>query len=138
MNPDSLTTFIATEKLAFMNTAATASMAWWTSSVLFSGAIIGGVWSKRNELAKWPHLRTLRTLLSVFFGSIVAYGFALLIYLEVLRRDLAHLLNAPTPFDTEIRTFQASALLGTSSFVIVLYTWLRLSIVLRDIRHVKR
>lgn len=120
--------FLLERKLDFLKEIAQACMLWWVSSVVFCGTVIAAVWSKWEKLKEQKVIRWLGIVLCVFFSSIVAFGYLVIVYLwnlEIELADVAKKLNLPDRnFQYELLTFRRAIWAGTSSFILVWIAWI--------------
>lgn len=120
---------ILEQKLAYLNTVANVCMLWWVSSVVFSTTVLAGLWNQRGKLdMSFLFKFGLGSLVTIFFCTIVGFGIAVILYIRSLRSDLSNNLRSlgcpESHFDSELTAFRRAMLLGTSSFVLVLFSWL--------------
>ena len=115
-------------KVAFLVACVNACMLWWVSSVVFCGSVLSTTYAKRNQITKLKNFNWFAGIVAVFFFTIVAFGFGVT-YLMARERsqtaDLLKMLNVQGDlYSTEFYIFQFGIMLGTTSFVLVLITWI--------------
>lgn len=73
-----------------LNAASSAGITWWVSATVLCAAILGAVWTKRQELTEMsiPALRTLGGLVTFFLISIIGFGVAMVWYTWELGSEL--------------------------------------------------
>ena len=135
--------FLLEQKIACVNMAGNACMAWWVSSVVFCGSIMAGVWLERKELIKSNIFYPLGVALGFFFAGVVLFGVLMTWrYLCNLGKDMSVLeklylgnpgkeisalkkkLKIKTFFFTELSTFKWAMVIGTVSFFFILVLWI--------------
>ena len=113
----------------------TTGMTWWVSSVVFCGSILAGTWIKHAELAQLRFINWFCSIVLIFLLSIVIFGVWLSITFGKLGRDikelsaqLALIANIDAYHarlrDSEYKLLPGGTLLGTSSFVLIVFTWI--------------
>jgi hypothetical protein len=120
--------FFVEQKLQSFNNICSLCMAWWTSSVVFSAAIVSGVWLKKDQIVRLPYFALLGAVIGVFFVSLVVFGGFIFAYSFYVDRELARLLisagAAPDLFHFEAFLLRISIADAISSFLLIIVAWL--------------
>lgn len=113
------------EKLEFLRSMYELNMLWWVSAVVFCATMLGFIWAKRVDIYKMKNRKTLAVLIYVFLISVGLYGLISITYgcitMSAMREALP--IEYSTLFDPEYKIFIYSMMVGTSSFIIVVYLW---------------
>src|SRR5205807_1734937 len=83
--------FFVTQKLQSFNNICSLCMAWWTSSVVFSAAIVSGVWLKKKQILELEYFHLLGAVIAVFFISLIVFGGFIFAYTFYVDRELSSL-----------------------------------------------
>ena len=119
--------FLLEQKISFVNMVGNVLMTWWVSSVVFCGTTLAAVWLNRKELVDSGVIGWLGFLLLVFFSSIVYFGILITQYIDKVSKEISVLgkeLNSEFFFSYELSNFKRAIITGTTSFVLVLITWI--------------
>lgn len=126
------------EKYLVFDMFANIGMSWWVSGVVFCGTILAGCWIKRETIICIPYFHLFCTTVSVFYISIVFFGFFMSYHTARLGADIASLLIAaghPDPTSrTEFACITYGYIIGTSSFILISLCWFILWRILADLR----
>lgn len=121
---------LTAELMESLRAAGAIGMTWWVSSTVLCAAILGGVWSQREDLRRLRSatLRWLNGLVILFFTSIVLFGVTMIWFSATLGAELVVACRAP-----ELTCGTAASawgwastlgfLIGTTSFVGYLFAW---------------
>jgi hypothetical protein len=115
-------------KAALFSTIINNCMLWWVSSVVFCGSVLSATFLKRNEIESLKNLKWFLGIVGFFFVTIVAFGSCVGIMIVQVSSQMSGILkelSMPTDsFATEFHMFESGMWLGTSSFVLILVTWI--------------
>jgi phage shock protein PspC (stress-responsive transcriptional regulator) len=120
--------FLVTQKLQTFNNICSLCMAWWTSSVVFSAAIVSGVWLKKKQIADLPYFGLLGAVIAVFFISLVVFGGFIFAYTFYIDRELSTLVAAAggvrDMFHLEVVLLRLCIADAVSSFLLIIAAWI--------------
>jgi hypothetical protein len=126
--------FLIEQKMSYVTSTVHVCMSWWVSSIVFCSSVLAAVWLQQAELQKQPHyLKGLGIVLFAFFFVIAYFGYLVTRRLSAVQSEIAALAeklkyvpvrSEKNFFHTEIRTFQMSMWLGSSSFALIFLIWI--------------
>jgi hypothetical protein len=117
------------KRMDFLNTIADASMLWWVSSVVFCGTIIAAVWLQKEMILNSDLFNGLFGLVTVFFASIVTYGFWTVwsvskigSQIELILEGLGEVTISASLYETT--GIIGAIIIGNTSFLLILLAWI--------------
>ena len=124
--------FLIEQKVSFVNSAVSAGMLWWVSSILFCGSALAGVWSAQEDLKKSQGILVgLGIILFVFLGAIAIFGFIGAYRLCIVQSEIADLAKklkflesgGKGFFYEEIQIYRIAMTIGGGSFALIHVGW---------------
>ena len=124
---DAILQILLQKNLDFLATLVNACMTWWVSAVVFCGSLIAGIWLKQDSIRKMGSwcFHWFFFVSNVFVASVVCFGFWVVLTssrLESEHNQIIGLLKAGTGLHVEFAVLRVGMILGTSSFVLILFT----------------
>lgn len=135
MNEVELLKILLEDNFKFSKTIADTSMLWWVSSIVFCISITGACWIYRDTMKDLPRkgLISICSIIGTFFITFIMYPLRLIHETKKLKTQAVEIIEKfpdvgiiPIRYDIIIKCLW----IGVATFVLVLSSWILLSIFL--------